>query len=447
MLAFFLRAALPLLVLAFGGGAESFYAGDTMSYIRPATALIEEGGFNANGVPSQHRTLGYCLLLIPGILLGQVESITILAQIFLGCLSVFLVWKICLSLFGRESIALTGAFLLAVEPLSIYYCSKLLSETLFTTALLFFTTVFAGYLKNPKPSRLLFAALALTLCVYVRPVAYYFPIAAASIVISLGWLKKIPLKRALVHATVFLGACALLIGAWQVRNYLKTEYPGFSSITEINLYIYYGNAIKAALAGKPYDSSEFMEMWDEFNAHYEKKFPEDKSSGKRFSYMKQVAIRIILDHPLIFLKIYLKGLSRILVGPGVNGYLDILNLRTASLKEIWAKVKDHGVFKILSILKESPQILLANILFGGLLACYWGLSLMGLGDKNADRLGLALVVIIIAYLAAVSAGPYSYSRFRLPIMPYLCVLGGAGFWILRDKLIRFGKNPARTEPA
>jgi hypothetical protein len=40
--------------------------------------------------------------------------------------------------------------------------------------------------------------------------------------------------------------------------------------------------------------------------------------------------------------------------------------------------------------------------------------------------GVALLIFIVLYLLVLSSGPEAYSRFRLPIMPALCVMAAAG---------------------
>ncbi|MEK0196258.1 hypothetical protein, partial [Microcoleus anatoxicus] len=120
LVALLMRFLLPVLALSITQDLEMFNRGDTLSFIIPAKKLIEFGQFlNIDNQPELFRTPGYPLLLIPGILVGHVEVVTIFIQIMLDCLTVYLIYKIALLLFERDEIAIVCALLYAIEPLPI----------------------------------------------------------------------------------------------------------------------------------------------------------------------------------------------------------------------------------------------------------------------------------------------------------------------------------------
>ena len=148
LLALALRVAFPVLILGLSQDINVFYDNDTIEYIEPARGLITSGQFATKGVPEIERTPGYPLLLIPGIILGHIELVTIALQIVLSCFSVFIIYKIGILLFDTHEIAVLCAALLAVEPLSIMYAGRLYSETLYATVLLIFLYFLIRYLKS-----------------------------------------------------------------------------------------------------------------------------------------------------------------------------------------------------------------------------------------------------------------------------------------------------------
>jgi len=390
--------------------------------------MIHEGGFNEYGAPNLHRTPGYSFLLIPGIYFGQLELITITLQIFLGTFSCFLVWKISCLLYKRQDVAFIGCFLFAIEPISIFYCSVLISETLFTTVFLIFSYYLIKYFHQNKWSYLILFSVALSISVYVRPISYYLPLVLTALIAGQAILCKANRNLLILQSITCFVLCTILVGAWQVRNFVLTGYSEFCDITAINLYWEYGNAIKAEKKGLPYKRMTVNEFEKEFTTIY----PNEKSKIKRLKYMKREGLRIILDNPMVTLKIGLLGLVRTLTDLGTTGYLRLVNENRISLSEIIGRSNDSGMTKYFNLLKEVPYVVATKMLFFVLMISYWILTAFGFFDKGVDKTGMILLIILTAYLVGISMGPYSYSRFRTPIMPYLCIFGGAGLFMLKN---------------
>src|SRR5579863_4985282 len=237
ILALILRALLPTLGYLCTRDIAIFYDPDTDTYLTPAKELIVYHRFFSAGIPEIVRTPGYPLLLTLGLLLQHLEVITILAQIMTSCFTVYMVYLIAQSLFRREQVAIIAAVLYAIEPLSIFYTSQLLSETLFAalgTVWLYFSL---RYLDSYRPWNLVVSGVALAASVYVRPIAYFLPILIAG---GLGVLALVDgqknMSRLLKHAAVFLVVSTSLIVPWQLRNGSETGYFGFSGASCINMY-------------------------------------------------------------------------------------------------------------------------------------------------------------------------------------------------------------------
>lgn len=124
--------AFPILVYLRTRDTGRFYAPDTESYVKPAQELINHHRFYSEGTPEIVRTPGYPLLLTPGLALNRLWVVTLVVQIVLSSLTIYLVYRTAKTLFNSERASLIAATLYSVEPLSIIYTSLLLSETLFT---------------------------------------------------------------------------------------------------------------------------------------------------------------------------------------------------------------------------------------------------------------------------------------------------------------------------
>lgn len=150
-----------------------FHSQDSYKYIELAKSLAYKSSFTFNNSIELERLPGYPLFLSLGVVFGHLEIITILVQILLSCLSVYLIYKIANLMFKNEKVAIISSIFYSIEPLSILYASKIMTETLFITLFLLFFYIFLVYLSNKKLSFLIFSSFVLAMSAYVRPVSIY----------------------------------------------------------------------------------------------------------------------------------------------------------------------------------------------------------------------------------------------------------------------------------
>lgn len=448
-LAVAVRLLLPLLAIIITGGNALFHAQDTNSYVRPAVALISEGRFDRNDEPEINRTPGYPILLIPGIALGYVELITIILQITLSALTVYLVYKITLLLFERSDIAILSAFLYALEPLSILYSSKLLSETLFTTLIAIFLYFLVRYWKKGSLALLVASATALAASVYVRPIAYYLPILV--FVILFIWVLATDRKNStrLVYLGVFLLTSIGLIGIWQIRNKIETGYPGFSAAAEESLYYWDAASVLAVANGIPIDEMKNqMGFYDE--EIYFRKFPNQRGweRSEILRSMGKEGLAIILNNPATYSVLVSNGILRTLLDPGATEYLRMFRLypEAGGLVDLFI---ERGLISTIGFLiEEMPLVFWANLLLGPLLVSYLLLAVLGLVRcSRALPMPMVLFSGLIAYFLVLSAVGIGIHRARHPIMPIICILAGYGLFRIASILKRKSfSNQAKLIP-
>ena len=251
IIAFVLRFSLMIISIFISKDVLIFHGGDTLSYIKPATSLIQSGKFFTDGLPDIVRPPGYPLFLIPGLLLGHVEIITIILQIIVSCWTVYLIYKISLLIFNHnQKIAIFCILLYAVEPLSIVTSLKSMPETLFTSLLLAFLYYFIKYMitnyQGIQTKNLFKSAIFLSATIYVKPITYYLPILIFIFIIILGIKKQQQTRKLILHGLLFLIISMTPAYLWQLRNYIQTGYAGISSVKEFNLYFWHGSAILTA---------------------------------------------------------------------------------------------------------------------------------------------------------------------------------------------------------
>jgi len=427
LLSLALRLLLPALSFSVVNDSAVFHAPDTSSYLGAAQGLLESGRFAQGGVPETTRTPGYPLLLLPGLLLGRVEEATILIQVILSCTTVMLVLWCSWLLFQSQKIALVSTVLYAIEPLSILYCSLLLTETLFTVLIVGHMCLFLSYLRGRSLKVLCGSAIALALSVYVRPISYYLCIPMALIVVLSGLRGRIRRpSRAVLDASTFFIVCMILIGAWQVRNTTVAEYHGFSSIKEVNLYFYQAASVIARNDGRSY-----LAVRDEMGfgnaAVYYANHPEQQDWARvdKYRFMGREGKRIILSNPAVYLRIHLEGMARTLLDPGSSEFLKLLGLYPRHGTGLLGDIIDEGPVPALTrAFGERPAFAWTTVVLGLFSVSLIMLSLVTVLSKNAFQRATVSVVVVGAYLWALSGGPVSVSRFRHPMMPVICLLAG-----------------------
>jgi hypothetical protein len=433
------RVLVPVTAYLFTSDPQVFHSPDTMSYIQPTQELLLDGTFSVNGKTELLRTPGYSLILTPGISANQVELLTIALQILLSASSVWFVFLISLEIFSSYRAALIAAWLYAIEPLSVVYTSKLLTETWFATLLLLSMYFLIRHLKlqrteaGPVTKCLVISAVTLAGATYVRPVSYFLPIC-----IFLGWILVILpgywTKRVSSVAVKLMPAIGFIIvsmspiAAWQVRNYVQTGYSGFSSVQDANLYFYLGAATLASIEGRSYYDVQESLGYNNDELYFSK-HPDQKAwpEAQVLRLQGEEGRRILLQNPLTYLKIYSKGTLLLVFDPGAVELLKLFKLYKEGGGLLGA-VHDRGIISVsLDLFERNPLFFWSNVVFALYLLAILGFAVVGLARRTVrTRTGILLLVGVIVYLIAISAGPQSYSRFRHPIMPFLCILAGIG---------------------
>jgi hypothetical protein len=438
-----IRMLVPLFVLLTTRDYTLFYSPDTFSYIKPAKELLSHGWFYSNGSPELFRTPGYPALLIPGIFLGSVELVTIGIQIVLGCLTTYLVFRISMLLFKNSKAALLSALLCAIEPVSIIYASKLLSETLFTFLNTLFLFFMARYLEHAQPRKIIFASAVLSATVYVKPINYFLPFLTTLILIIWALNQRGFRTKFLAHALLFLFSSVVLLGIWQVRNFVTTGYSGFSAVSDVSLYCYQGASLLAVEAGVPFNEMQ-QKMGCPDRSIYLQNHPDqhDWDRKKIYEYMGKEGVRIITGHPLKYMIIYVKGMVRTLIDPGSTEYLIFFKLYPRS-GALLSEILDKGFIRVIqNVINTKSFVFMGTIaIFGVFLLVLLICAAISLWDKKFSRSFLAVLILcIIGYSFLLSGGPVGYHRFRLPVMPMITIFSGYGLYLVSERFRRKGSG-------
>jgi 4-amino-4-deoxy-L-arabinose transferase-like glycosyltransferase len=402
-----------------------FHYYDTLSYLYPAYEMSRRGGFAVDGVPELIRTPGYPLFLLPGFWLGAPEVTTVVLQIALSVATVAGVFTLARQLFTDRRIAIAAALLYALEPLSVEYSAKLMTETLFSFGVVWALVGLTDYVRRGRVVSLAASAALLAGAIYVRPAGYYLPFGLFALLAGIAAFAR--RWDRVAHAALGAGVVIALIAPWHLRN-RALEFRGFSAITAVNMYFYNAAALRTGRNGMSFAATQ-LSMGYPNDTTFLAIHPEQKewSPGRRFEWLAAEGRREVLAEWPRFLGLHVAGMARVLVDPGVIDPLKMLGLYPdhGGLRNV---VLSRGLFRgFVYLLRENALAFGLLFVFGAVLAATYWLAFQGArGGPGLRDSAMLLVLATTAYLVVITGGPVGVSRFRHPVMPFLCVLAAAG---------------------
>lgn len=435
-LVFFSRLIFALVVWKIQGSV-GFVSPDTETYVGPATALLHgaflsSGSFSLAGTPEIFRTPGYPLLLIPAVASGHLVPFALAENFLLTMISAWLIWKILAELLADSQAAFWAGLLYCFEPVGFLHSEKLLSETAFTTVFLLSVWLLVRFFQRPNYRTLVLAALSLGCAAYIRPVPLYLGLWLAPLFLLLP--HKSTWRQRISWALLFPAVLALTLVPWMVRNSSVADYDSFSSSSAWNLYFMSAAAVQAKL-----DHEDFSKVTSGFGnggpRDYLERHPEqrDWSEAQIAHFWGREAVKVIRPHWALYSLIHAKGCLMVIFSPGVSEVLRDLNLYPAFDSPLSAKL-DKGLLSATRwLLREYPVVVVVIPLMMALLILYYGLAIAGL-----RRMPLEIRILfssLFLYFVLVSGFPAAVARYRVPVMPLVCICAGVA--IANRKTRRF----------
>jgi 4-amino-4-deoxy-L-arabinose transferase-like glycosyltransferase len=442
-LVFISRLLAALLILDVDGPA-GFRNPDTGTYVESATSLLH-GSFSSNGVPDVVRTPGYPLLLVPAVATYHPTLIAVFQNLLLATVSAWLIWKIVREIAPTSKACLWAVLLYCFEPVGFLYSEKMLSDLLFCAELLLFLWLTVRFLRNPSYRTLLGSSVALGLATYTRPVSLFLGIWMAALFLlvprRLPWAARVP--KAIAFVLVF----AITLLPWFVRNVELAGYRGFSAIADESLYFYSAAAVKAKLEHKSFSRVQEELGWND-SQRYFRSHPEQRnwSQGQIFQFQSAEARRIISRHLLTYSLIHIRGCAVVMLDPAITEIMKLLR-RYPENGGLLSRTQDQGFFRaVLWLIRQYPETALALPLLGTQLLLYYFLGLVGLRRLPIEV--SALLIWLFTYFVLVSGSSAAVARFRMPVMPLVCISAGIAIadWIAnRKRLAAAPLDPASAD--
>ena len=283
-----------------------------------------------------------------------------------------------------------AALFVAMDLGAAAYANFLLSEALFVMLLLLaFSLVGPGSpeMNDGSAAR---AGVLLGLATLCRPIALGLPLA-----LSIG-------RRFRFSAVLFASSAAVVV-PWMIRNAATAGSFTVSSVASVNLYYHRAEKVLDARRGREEEPPSN---------------PPGANDPSAVARMRSEGLAVLWRHPATLARLTLKAWARTF-GPDERPLFLLLGIPAAPAP-YWLS-KDSASEPVGAARFE-------NLLEGLYLACLAGAFLRGIFAARDARVRPLVVsaLAVVGYFLLVS-GPEYYGRFRVPIVPFLALIAGAGF--------------------
>ena len=354
-------------------------------------------------------------LFLSGIKIFSNSNIVIcFILVLIGSINAILTFKLCLLAFNNQKIARLAALLVAIDIPSIYFSSVIMTETLFSTLLVL--GIFLFMKREITTWNYLLSGFIFSLAILCRPIAIFLPLLLLTIMLArTETLKKI---------AIFLFATYFLAGLWSYRNYKTFDTFQLSSIGAINLYFHTSASINAEIKNittheaQANLKTQLQQARNWTGENYEIKH--------MIAYCYQNSLETIKNHPLLFLKQSFIGAVYFFAKP-IRNYLDLyFGVAKKSYSDIGEKKIQANVwYKFISQTSSLTIILVfIQIVFNLIIL----LGLIYYLIKNLNNTSIQLFLGVIFYFVVTSMITEVDGRFRVPVMPFIAILGSLGLY-------------------
>ena len=428
VLAVILRLAL---ILGVQGHLERADVRDTATYTEPALKLLKGEGFISDGF----RTPVYPLFIAFFYwLFGKQSLPIILAQIFLSIATIYMTYLLGKKLLTNP-IALIAALLLAISVESITHSFFLLTETLFTALFLGSILTYVLGISSKKRIWILCSGLLMGLSILCRPIAAYFPFIFLFLII---FDKAKGVSERILKTGIYLASVFMVVVPWILWNQSTIGIPTITLITDYNLLFYNAASLQANKSGVEIETvrDNLLEQVEQILRA--ENLPDTPANNTAIYH--DLAMSIILSDPLRYSYLHLKNDMNNLL-PGVTDISEILGITTGG-KGTLAILNQYGLSAAIRHYFEdktwllwvfAPAIILLLLIY---LTNFIGIGVLIIDNKWYP---LALILLPLLYLILIP-GAASNQRFRVPAMPFFCLLAAQGSVFVWDISTSFLKR-------
>jgi 4-amino-4-deoxy-L-arabinose transferase-like glycosyltransferase len=350
---------------------------------------------------------------------GVKPYIAILLQILLSLLSVVLVYRIALLLLNNSKISTIATLLFALDIQSIYASNEMLTETLFVLLFLAGVYYFLKGMLNGKLTSFCIGALFMGLACLTRLIALLYPTVLVLILLVFSQQKmKWRLKAAISYVAIF----AFISAIWSFRNHSTYGHWQITTHGGWALAMYNAAFTKARITHENIDSIRvgFQRQADSMG------FRRSNDMFNQSEIYNKIGAGYIMKHKGIYLLTHLQGGMNMFLSLGNMGMAKTLGWSKTVPTDSFAELKTQRVLQNFSSnIRETTLGLLILVLIAiqYIGAVYGIIKLI----KVRNFMVLSLIILSAAYFTVIT-GAFGMYRFKLPLVPFICIAAGYGYF-------------------
>lgn len=351
-------------------------------------------------------------------IVGIKPWVAILVQILLSLISVVLVYRICALLFANTKIATIATLLFAIDIHSIFNSTEMLTDTLFVLLLLTGVYYFLKGMKSGKMIGFCISAIFVGIACLTRLLVLMYP--AVFILIILFFLKqKFQWKLKVIMSYVLI--FGLLTGIWSYRNHQCYGHWELTAHGGWTLLMFNTSLTKSRVTHGNLDSIRvgFQKQADSLG------FRKSHDIFAQSEIYQGIATSYIKKHKAIYMLTNLQGCLNMFLALGNRGMANTLGWTKTAPEGTFAELSTQRVLQNFSSDKRESILGLVIIL---ILALQYMGALYGIIKliKAKDFMLLSLIFLTVGYFCVVTGILGNY-RFKLPVVPLICVAAGYGY--------------------
>jgi hypothetical protein len=368
-------------------------------------------------VPELARTPGYPILL------ALVGKVTPRRQLVVILLQHTLEWGVCVigalvcrRWFGERA-AVVAASLLALDLQGIALSNLVMTESLYGVALFAAAWATAAFVSAPSFPAAVLAGGLIGLTALLRPTSIALPVLVSVALVAYFWATR---RRSAMVSALVLGTVGFaFIGAWIVRNGVKTGEYTFSTIPRYNL-LYHHAAGAFARAHSLSEMRAILTLNERLGISWStvRYLPLSESDNRR---VKDLALATLREHKGAFVEDFTLHTANMLLGPEKQ-ILNVLGIEWVSFGirgEHPAVTRDAPVTSWVLLGFQVIHLGLLYVLVGG------GIIFM-LRHRPAQPF-LWVCLGFSVYLLGLSSGSPGDPRLRWPALPLLVMVAASSF--------------------
>jgi len=314
-------------------------------------------------------------------------------------------------LFKGRRYSIVAGLMYGLNPFAIYFCNKILTETLFAFLLVIMFYFLACFFDTQRRVYLAISSIMLGLSALCRPIALY----SALLTVSALFFVRNEVKKKFICCALFILCFSAVVTPWFLRNYHFCHRWILSTIDEMNYFISFAPevlmiendpfSIVQVRINEPIEHYKEI-LWNKVKSEHgwhENGPLELGNDAQRVALLSAEGKKVILQRPVIFLASHALNILRTLCP-----YYPPFSKLTG---------KDVGIISALSFIID---MLTVGLFFLGSFFCVQGELL-----QDSNKVLIYLMIAMILYFSFIP-GIVGYNRFRVPILSYICILSSLG---------------------